>query len=116
MTKKTVTRRRLIENEVIFREANRAAHEFVEEQAETSLPLPFYCECSRADCREQIKLSIKQYKLLHGYEKLFTVRPGHANPALEDVVKKQSRVWVVQKRDPLPKPSQLNKAVATLNI
>jgi hypothetical protein len=107
-----LSKRRLAENEVIFRQINTEIKEFVlEDSADSAFadkPLRFYCECSNMDCRERIVMTAQEYERLHDDEMNFIVRPGHAMPEVENEVKKDGGYVVVKKMDLPPAPEDID--------
>lgn len=109
--------RRLKENEVIFREANETVQQFIEEETgHSGNVVPFYCECSRADCRQRIELTTGQYDDLHQNKKQFIVLAGHEIPEIEKIVFKQAGFNVVEKYGKVPSPQEINTALTTIKV
>lgn len=106
---KDFSERRLIENELLFKQLNDEAKEFVLEgktQNEwTNRKLRFYCECSNTDCRERIELTAAEYDGLHTNRKRFVIRPGHDIPEIEHIVDRDAKYMVVEK-EKVPLSSQ----------
>lgn len=103
--------RRLVENEVIFREANKSIAEFVKESSVVSAPLRFYCECSRPECRERIELTPEEYKELHQSSRQFIALNGHEIPEIEKIILQDEDFNVIEKFAEPPTPEELNRAV-----
>ena len=58
----------------------------------------FQCECGRAPaCREQISLTLAEYDEVRAQADRFLVMPGHENPSIERVVRRDDRYLVVDK-------------------
>jgi len=108
-------KRRLIENEVIFREANRSVQEFMEEHGSPRRVLNFYCECSDPDCRARIKLSSDEYQELHRNKRQFVVTQGHYIPPIEKVIREYKDFAVVEKYDDPPSASQISTALKAIS-
>lgn len=106
--------RRLVENEVVFRQRNeqitkdlealqKAAesegHDSIAQNAkyDSGVPLHFYCECSDENCRQRIVLKPKEYSELHANSSQFIVIPGHHVPKIERVVLTTGNYEVVEK-------------------
>ncbi|CAN5440879.1 hypothetical protein BH10PAT3_BH10PAT3_7360 [soil metagenome] len=111
--KKSLTVRRMIENEVIFRQYNEHIQNGFEELKEiaeaegqplpdSNLPAHFYCECSDENCRERISITMAEYKRIHKSKKRFIVIPGHDNVLCEFVVRSTRRYSIVQKYNKPP--------------
>jgi hypothetical protein len=106
----TPSERRLIKNEITFRNANQSVQKSLvrlQKSAEIEglklendaddLPLHFYCECSDTKCRQRIVIKPKLYRKLHADEKYFIVLPGHETPKVEKVVKRTKNYLIVEK-------------------
>jgi hypothetical protein len=108
---------RLVENEVIFRDANKNVQEFIE--IDTDLPLDktyqFYCECSRPDCLEHIKLTISKYKELHQKKRHFVILTGHEFKEVEKVIKKNADYEVVEKHFYPPRAKNISSALHSIS-
>lgn len=107
----TPSERRLIKNELVFRNANmkvRKALERLKKSAQlegftpletTEIPLHFYCECSDKDCRERIIMSPEHYAKVHKAKRRFIILPGHETSGIEKVVKRTRNYFVVEKSE-----------------
>jgi hypothetical protein len=92
---------RQAQNETLFREVN----ERVEELAVglTSVPQTddfssaFVCECGSETCVEPVRTTRSEYEAVRSNPGRFLVLPGHEDPAVERVVERHERYWVVQK-------------------
>jgi hypothetical protein len=107
MDKTRLSRRRLIENELLLRRKNESAKDalqkyYGDELDEDSALLEFYCECSNDDCEEHVELTISEYEKHHERNDRFVVLPQHDLAAIEKIVAKTDGYIVVQKFD-LPK-------------
>lgn len=113
-----ISKRRMAENEVIFREANTAISELIEEAAQNSkqTPVRFYCECSREDCRERISLTPSKYKELHQNSRQFIALDGHEIAEIEKIIIHENGFNVIEKFDEPPTKEELNMAVRHLEI
>lgn len=96
-------RRRLTENEVLFRrlngrieELNRVA-QMVEDPPHAE-QAAFLCECSLTECRERIALGVDAYARAHATPDRFIVVPGHETEEIEQVVARRTDYLVVVKR------------------
>lgn len=116
---KSLSERRLIENELLFRDQNEnLARGFLEfeqmAKADGTLknypgldsPLPFYCECADSHCRQRISLTPKEYMQLHKQNTQFVVLPGHITPGVERRVK-GTRHYIVVEKFKIPETSEL---------
>jgi hypothetical protein len=91
----TATRRRT-QNEAMSRLANEAIEEGT--AADEGSPLPFLCECSRADCDLTIELTPREYRRVRADPRRFVVLRGHQNDDIEEIVGAQSDHLLVEKR------------------
>jgi hypothetical protein len=94
---------RAAQNEDLFRRLNErlralAAHTHSEREAKPGLER-FVCECAQKDCTRVIQLSEDEYASVRAVSRRFCVYPdaSHTEPALEHVVERTERYWVVQK-------------------
>ena len=116
--KSNFSKKRLIENEVIFKDVNKNIKEFIkEETAGTSATvLPFYCECSDPECIDRINLSTTKYEKLHKGSRYYITMVGHEFPEVETVISKESNFQVVQKHFTPPKPEDINMSLKAINL
>ncbi|MFI5212792.1 MAG: hypothetical protein ACHQTE_02415 [Candidatus Saccharimonadales bacterium] len=108
-------KRRMIENEAVFRkhneqikknfnEAKRVAaednqpHMLVDEDQ----PLFFHCECADEDCRQRIELKPSVYNEIHESRDRFVVLPGHEVVAIEQTVGIAGKYYIVEKDETPP--------------
>lgn len=112
-----VSKRRLAENEVIFRQANLDIKEFLDDAgAAHNTLIPFFCECSDPNCRGRIELSAAAYQRLHQNRRQFVVIPGHEIPAIENVVVQDVRYFVVEKSGSMPNDEDIDTALKRLTM
>ncbi len=113
-----LSERRLVENEVIFRESNKSIAEFIEETdaVAASTPLRFFCECSKTECRERIELSPEEYKELHQNNRQFIILVGHEMPKIEKVVEQKQGFNIIEKFMSPPSLEELNLAVKNIRL
>lgn len=119
---KRVSERRLVENEVTFREANemvlRGLAELDALAQEDAQPehrpspallerlLHFYCECSSTGCVARVQLTMSEYERMHKIRNRFVVLPGHERLEVERVVGRHEPEYVVvEKIAPVPLPN-----------
>ena len=111
-----MSERRMAENEVIFREINKKVqkgydeiNKIASEEGDASMYfdenqlLHFYCECSDKNCRERIKVSLKNYNKIHKSKDNFMILRGHNVAKIEDVIVKEPEYWVVKKHEAPPR-------------
>lgn len=109
-------KRKLVENEVMFREYNqRVGNGFSEleaiasEDQQTELlkridfNLQFYCECADEKCTDRISLKPSTYEKLHKNRSRFIIAPGHIVDEIEHRVKSTAGYEVVEKNITPPK-------------
>jgi hypothetical protein len=110
-------KRKLTENQVVFRQVNSIGKEFVLEAGRGKIydkqPLYFYCECSDLKCHERIMLTAEKYDKVRKNNKQFVIKPGHQIPEIENVVLEENKYFVVEKIQNPPgfqkiDPRQLN--------
>lgn len=86
-------------NEALARDTN----EMVERIAESwsaDEPMAFRCECTRADCRESVRLTAEEYETVRAEGTRFVVVPEHVEPDVERVVGHIREFPLVEKIDP----------------
>ncbi len=92
-----VQKQRLVDNEIIARTNNRKAGAAMDAIPEDVKTVNFFCECSRAPCKEHILISVDAYTKIHEHNNRFMVMPGHDQSSVESVKKRLSDYWVVEK-------------------
>ena len=107
---------RLIENEVIFRDVNKNIQEFLQQEELTkSKAVSFYCECSRPDCVQRIKLTPHEYEKLHKDNKHFVTLVGHEFSEVEKVLSKKDHYQLVEKHFTPPRAGNIDLALKAIN-
>lgn len=107
--------RRLAENEVIFRQANKDMEDFLKDTgAADATTVPFFCECSDTNCRGRIEISVRVYEALHNDKRRFVVIAGHQIPKIENVVQREQGFYVVEKHGDLPTDEDIDIALKRL--
>jgi hypothetical protein len=91
-------RRRLVENENLFREVNERIRSLVATLRGPE-PYDFLCECSNRDCDRRVTLSLTEYEAVRAQSDRFLVAPGHVLPDIERVVESHPSYEVVDKDD-----------------
>ena len=93
--------RRLAVNEVFFRKVNERIESVAEAvfhaQEGTPTVWEFVCECAQRDCSERIPLTLAEYRSVRADRRRFVVAAEHADEAIERIVDRSSRYWVVEK-------------------
>ena len=90
---------RAARNEHLFRRVNERLHELATFDA-SSQPLDRYvCECFRTGCAQIVELTVEEYQSIRGSGSRFVTIPDvlHTDPAVETVVERHDRYWVVEK-------------------
>jgi hypothetical protein len=109
-----LSERRLIENELIFRELNQKvvdglaelkelaiAHDQASLAPNTTEQLHFYCECSNIDCHERVLISPAEYEKIHEDTRRFVIAKGHQIPEIEKILNSTPEYDIVEKnREP----------------
>lgn len=101
--------RRMVENEVVFRQYNERAldgfnklKEIAEEDGqdyvvEDDAQLLFNCECSDEDCRQRVTLKPSRYNEIHQHRDRFVIVRGHEVKEIEKVIEKEAEFSIVEK-------------------
>jgi hypothetical protein len=76
-------------------EASNAAHHWVDPPY-----ADWACECAREECSEPVQLTVQEYEAVRDNPSHFLVAPSeeHVTPAVEKIVERYERYWVVEKR------------------
>jgi hypothetical protein len=91
--------RRIVENEVLCREANTQMRWLDEKLcAASGTRYDFLCECGDDGCFDHITLSVEEYERVHADPTQFTIVEGHEIPTVEDIVERHRTFAVVRKR------------------
>jgi hypothetical protein len=107
---KSKSERRLVENEVFFRQANQAVEDGLKDVAKLArdeghmsmapdddAAIQFYCECSDEKCTKRITLSAAEYEEAHKNQDQFMILPGHNLPELERIIKSTGKYLIIEK-------------------
>jgi hypothetical protein len=127
---KKPSERRLVENEMVFRQLNEQVQKGVDEvnrmaeetgqsefrimQDKVASRLHFYCECSNVNCVDRVIMSYQTYKDLHKRRDHFIVVPGHEVYEVERLVQ-QERDYSVVEKYMLP-PEEVTAISANSNV
>lgn len=95
-------KRRIGENEAIFRSVNEEVSELNVTFTAATNTMRIVCECGVPSCTVQIEITPEAYGRVRDDATLFLVRPGHDLPEAETVIEKTDGYWVVQKHEGLP--------------
>ena len=90
-------------NEGLMRTVNDRIAAIDERAAGWSAPghlFDFQCECGETGgCDARMLMTLAEYERVRGQRDRFTVVPGHENDEIEDVVQRDDRFVIVDKRD-----------------
>lgn len=114
----SLSERRLIENEMIFRRANERAGDDLDEldarHIEDDSPelirtddflLHFICECSDEDCNVRIPVRLSVYQKIHENRNAFIIKLKHQVKKIEKVVLTEDDYSVVEKNKSTAEPN-----------
>ena len=94
---------RRIRNELLFRAVNEKLRglnaDFEGFAGEHAL---FVCECSRIECIEQIELAVATFDRICDVSLQYIVAPGHETLEVEQVISRELRYTVVERRVAAP--------------
>lgn len=88
-------RRRVIENEELFRAANEAQD--AQLGGEAVRPAEYFCECAEVSCVARVTLTSDRYRDIHTHPLRFVIVPGHELAEFEHVVEESDGYAVVEK-------------------
>ena len=88
--------RRVIRNEVLFRQVNERIEE-ISVDASGSEFMEFVCECGEDTCLELVELTLEEYEDVRSVSDHFAMKPGHEHPDFERVIGRGDRHVVVEK-------------------
>jgi len=91
-------KRRLVENENLFREVNEQIQKLTM-RLHGPGPYDFLCECSNSDCDRRVSMALAEYEAVRTQSDRFLVAPGHVLPDIERVVETHATYDVVDKDD-----------------
>lgn len=95
-------RRRIAENEAIFRSVNEHVNTLNATLLTTTDTMRVVCECGTRNCTDQILIGPEEYGRVREDSTLFITKPGHDFPEAETVVSKSDSHWVVRKDPGVP--------------
>ena len=88
--------RRVIRNEVLFREVNERIEE-INAGASRSGLIEFLCECGEETCLDAVELTREEYERVRSVSDHFVMRPGHEHADFERVIDSSDRYVVIKK-------------------
>jgi hypothetical protein len=92
-------KRRIAENEALFRLANERMARWEERERDAAVEL-YFCECGDPACDQKVALRRPDYERVRGVSAHFFVVPGHEIPDVETVVEAHREWLVVEKAEP----------------
>jgi hypothetical protein len=121
-----ISKRRLAENQVVFRKANEQLKTIITELNEIppergivrdtfdkNETYQFFCECSNEKCRERIELTYEMYEKIHVRNDTFVIANGHEVSEIEEIVTATAHYLVVRKFET---PSQTVDVLHTTSL
>ncbi|GAC1391911.1 MAG: hypothetical protein NVSMB46_06160 [Candidatus Saccharimonadales bacterium] len=115
----SISERRQIENEMIFRRANEKVGVSLDELdamhisdgnpqlvRKKGMFLEFTCECSDEDCEVRIRIKLSTYRKIHLNRASFIVKLKHQVNAIEKVILTESNYSVVEKNNSTSDPGE----------
>ncbi len=123
-----LSERRQIENEMIFRRANEAVGDNLDEVdanhrddgnpelvRDEDILLHFRCECSDEDCDARIPVKLSVYQKIHENRDAFIIKLKHQVEAIEEVILTEDDYSVVEKNNSTAEPGKLLNITAVDN-
>jgi hypothetical protein len=95
-------KRRIAENEAIFRNVNEQIRDVTKTLLTHTDEIQIVCECGTHSCTDRIPILVTEYERIRDNAILFFVKPGHDFPETETVVSKRERYWVLRKDPGMP--------------
>ncbi len=101
VTMDSTSKRRLVENELIFKKKNQrikaGIKKLIAQSGINEFTTELYCECSNEDCSDKIVINTKDYDRVHKNAKHFIVKCGHEVKEVETVLERTKHYCVVEK-------------------
>lgn len=95
-------KRRIVENEAIFRSVNEEVRSLHGTLATATETMRIVCECGGRSCTDQFNIDTHRLTEIREDPTLFVIRPGHDLPETETVVSREGDYWIVRKDPGLP--------------
>jgi hypothetical protein len=92
---------RAARNEAAFRRLNENLAEALPDGSRHTAG--YLCECSTADCRRIVDLTMDDYQAVRADKMTFFLVPGHERDDVEDVVETHPHYFVVRKHEKVAK-------------
>ena len=108
-------KKRVVENEILFRDVNERLKGVSEGFGDVLPEFEIICECGNAVCTQRISLTLHEYEQLRAVGTHFAIRRGHESLDIETIVEDRGGYLVVQKdpgraaelaRESDPRPAQ----------
>jgi hypothetical protein len=90
-------RRRLSDNEGLYRKVNEAIERGLW-PGEGQEPVRFRCECARVSCNATVEMTVGDYEAVRADPRRFLICRGHELPEVDVVVQRRGAYLVVEKR------------------
>ncbi|HEX4931134.1 MAG TPA: hypothetical protein VFV62_10540 [Gaiellaceae bacterium] len=91
-------KRRLADNEALFREVNERVNEQADAHGNDGHVYAYFCECSRPGCVERVHHTSAEYELIRADGARFILVAGHQIDEIEEVVARMDDSVVVEKQ------------------
>jgi len=95
-------KRRIGENEAIFRSVNEQVRELTASLATATNTMKVVCECGARSCTDQFEITTDAYGQVRADSTVFVVKPGHDLPETETVIDKNDTYWTVREDPGIP--------------
>ena len=95
-------KRRIGENEAIFRSVNEQVSSLHATLATATDTMTVVCECGARSCTDRFLIEPARYAEVRDDSTLFVLKPGHDLPEAEMVVAKRDVYWIVRKDPGVP--------------
>ncbi len=115
----SITERRQIENEMIFRRANEKVGDSLDKLDEMHIEddnphliredrvlIHFKCECSDENCDARIPIKLSVYQKIHENRDAFIIKLKHQVEVIEKVIINESSYSVVEKNNTTAEPGE----------
>jgi hypothetical protein len=96
-SKAAMREERLIENQEIFKSANKRLEDAVEEAVSGDQRVPFLRECADDDCLERVEMTLAQFSAVRSHDNRFFVVPGHPLAEGEEILEEHDNFYVTEK-------------------
>ena len=94
----TEHKRRMADNEAVFREINERVQEQADGHGNDGHVYAYFCECSRPDCVERVHQTSAEYEAVRAHGARFILVAGHQIDEIEKVVDTRAGSVVVEKQ------------------